>query len=172
MNNIEIKHIHAGVTYFNGALYFVVDNRLLHIGVSTPNFNDYGEWRISGFNLSKLPYNPLDNKVELKPYENFKNIFINQADLDFLDLMSYDDGDSHTDEHVEKIKEALGDKFETYTDELAGGRFKYQKQISIIRSNDIIKMSVWRKIKNPPSFEKILYPILEGFRLGYINSRK
>lgn len=172
MDNIEIKHIHADVGYYNGALYFVVDNRLLQIRVGTPNFNDYGEWRISEFFLSKLPYNPADNKVELKPYENIKSIFINQTDLEFLDLLSFSDNDDYTEDRAEKIKQVLGDNFDEYTSEVAGGRFKYQKQLSIIRSKDVIKMSDWRKIKNPPSHEKILYPILEGFRIGYINSRK
>jgi hypothetical protein len=169
MNDIEIKHIHADVTYFNGSLYFLVDNRLLVVHVGTPNFNDYGEWRINEFKLSKLPYNPLDNTVTLKPYDNFKSVFINKTDLEFLDKMSFDD--EITYEKVEEIKNYLGDNFETYTSNVCG-RFKHHKQMSIIRSKDTIKMSDWRKIKNPPSFEKILYPILEGFRLGYINSKK
>ena len=41
---------------------------MLVVSVGTPNFNDYGEWNISGFRLSPFKYDPNDNEVELKTY--------------------------------------------------------------------------------------------------------
>lgn len=72
MKNYTIKHIHQDVSHFNGRLYFTLDGRLLILTVGTPNFNDYGEWRLEEFKFSKFPYDPEGDEasVILSKYNN------------------------------------------------------------------------------------------------------
>lgn len=91
MSKHLIESIHAEIGNFNGFLYFKVDNRLLTLSVSTPNFNDYSEWRISDFSYASEEYNPDGNTVELKPIDNFEPIQLSNKELEFLNLFSEKD---------------------------------------------------------------------------------
>lgn len=179
MKKYTIKHTHAQVGHFNGSLYFIVDNRLLRVGVHTPNFNDFGEWRLDGFVLSDVPYDPSTNTVSLTPYSNFKDIKINETDLKFLDLFSKTHKDDITDKEINSIIKILHEISPNFNPSLAGGRYKGEKDFTIF--NDIeyedgsstredIKYKKWKSIdeslKTP--FEKIFYPILYQFRKEYL----
>ena len=163
MKQFEVKHIHASVSYFNGRLYFVIDNRLFWVDVGTPNFNDYGEWRLSEFKLSHLPYDPSTNAVELTPYD-IESFFITEEDLQFLDMIS----NINTDDDADLFVATYGERDDW---DLAGGTLEGDDEISIYEctTNKNIKYSEWLLRENKTSYERILYPILNSFRLGYIN---
>lgn len=171
---MEIKHIHADCNFFNGRLYFLVENRIMYVEVGTPNFNDYGEWRISGISYSKHQYNPGDNEVELIPYENIKPISINETDFEFLNYISKmgfnEEGLSDEESKV------FVEKFGEYNDELAGGMIEGEETFTIFKEDPRteVKYDEWLKVSDDEktSFEKIIYPILVGFKEGYLKTLK
>lgn len=168
MNNIEVKHIHANVG-MNGQLYYIVDDRLLIVSVCSPNFNDYGEFRIGEFKLSSEKYNPSANECKLNPYI-IESFFINAEDLLYLDTLSaylfsaYDSPkrDANYKTFIDKYVEP--DEIE---EELCGGILK-NKDIVIIKDNEYITQEKWNKSESKSHFEKIAYPLLYGFISGYI----
>lgn len=161
---MKIKHIHANVGLFNGSLYFLVDNRLLQVSVGTPHFNDYNEWRISEINFSLFPYNPKDNEVELTPFK-IKDIEINDEDLKMLNFIAKW-GENHDKFEKGEFKK-LKKQFPDVVDNLAGCIYKGDKRMTIIGEDYQINLADWEKGEKT-SFQKVFYPILEGFRLGHI----
>lgn len=167
---MKITHIHARVGTFNGSLYFVIDGRLLRIEVGTPMFNDYNEWRISDWNMSKAPYNPEENDEELTPYKDFPEIEITEKELRMLDtLTSISFGKITDDSEVE----AFNTEFPDVSD-ICGIMYKGRKRMTIHdwENDKTIKMSDWDKKKDKTSFEKVFFPILENFRIGYLERIK
>jgi len=158
-----IKHIHANVGIFNGSLYFTVDNRLLRVGVSTPNYNDYNEWRLDEWCLSKDPYNPDGNQIELSPYK-FIDIEINNIDLKMLEYSSsLSDLNNEYEIDSELIK--------SYSDidlYLSGIKYSNNNRMSIYieSKNDYINLDSFDESKETP-FQKVFFKILEGFRNGF-----
>jgi hypothetical protein len=165
---MKITHIHARVGAFNGFLFFVVDGRLLRVDVGTPMFNDYNEWRISDWNMSKAPYNPDEDDVELTPYKNFPEIEITDKELRMLDTStSISLGKITDDSEVEAFNAEFPD-----VDSISGVMYKYQRRMVIYSSEKEIKMTDWDKKKDKTSFEKVFFPILENFRLGCLERLK
>lgn len=176
-NNIKIKHIHAHVSIFNGYLYFIVKDRLFKVGLSTPNFNDYGEWRLDSFYLSTEPYNPETNTVELKPYPKFKTVSINEEDFLYMEAISkIHNDDDLTDVERAQIIEKHGEVIDcsNYRGGIIEGESKHGFTMIVWndekKDNLYIRMKDWRKLedelKHP--FEKIFFPIMESFRKGYL----
>lgn len=83
MKQYNIKCIHAGIGFFNGFIYFLLDNKLLSMEVCTPNFNDYNEFRISDFRLSNEDYKPEDNEIELTPYD-INEFAVDEDEVNFI----------------------------------------------------------------------------------------
>jgi hypothetical protein len=162
---MKIKHIHANVGVFNGTLFFVVDGRLLNVRVGTPNYNDYNEWRLSEFTLSTEPYNPEDNTVELTPY-NIEDIEIDESGLRMLEYGTKlsDINYKFEDGEAEKCKAEFPD-INLY---IAGVMYSDKVGMSFY----IEEIDVWLypedRVKERESiFQKIFFPILEGFQKEY-----
>jgi len=85
MSKNLIESVHLAVGTFGGTLYFKLNGRLLVIDVSTPNFNDYSEWRIKDFLYAEGSYNPDDNDCVVAPIKNFKPISISNKEVEFLE---------------------------------------------------------------------------------------
>lgn len=81
---MQITSVHANVGVFNGAVYLLVDDRLLSMTVCTPNFNDYNEFRLDNIRLAQENYQPEGNTVELAPYD-IEPFEIDEKELAFLD---------------------------------------------------------------------------------------
>lgn len=172
--NIEIKHLHGSTGLFNGRIVFLVKNRLMTVRYCTPNFNDYGEYRISEFSYSKHEYKPEDNQIELEPYKGFKSIFISDEDFKLLELISkFGDEDFNSDGFDYYV-----DNENNFMDELRGGMMEGEKTMTIFNDKDRfnpieVKYDKWLELdddKKTP-FENIFYPILIGFKEGWLNRR-
>lgn len=160
-----IKHIHASVGAFNGSLYFLVDNRLLRVGVGTPLFNDYNEWRLDEFTISSEPYNPEGNAVELQPFE-FSDIEIDDSDLRMIEFGSKL-SDVNYDFDEEEYKN-LREEFPDVDPYISGIMYKTRKRMTISGEDfEGINLTKWHQGRKT-SFQKVFFPILEQFRIGYL----
>jgi hypothetical protein len=159
MKSYTIKHIHASITYFNGFVYFVVDGRLLRVGISTPSYNDYGEWRLDEFRLSNGEYNPFENSIELTPYN------IIDIDIDEMGLELLTDGSDGTD--ILNM-----DKFPDFNQYLACGKHEGDDFLTFFDDTDEnnrkeVKYTDWLLKEDKTTFEKIFYPLMSNIRLEY-----
>jgi hypothetical protein len=186
MKKYKIKHIHANVGTFNGTLYFVVNNKLMLISVSTPNFNDYGEWRISEITISKDDYKPEENDVSsLLPYD-IKTIEITEKELEYISLFfSYFEGETTDDTDVrianmaEYLKENKNSEYPClYQSSFCSGFFdgedelqhSIEEYVNEKMVNDYyIKTSEWKR-KNSIVDKNGIYNILIPIMSDYVHS--
>lgn len=171
-DTIEVKHMHENVGVFNGSLYFLIKEHLFRVDVGTPHYNDYNEWRLSDFTISQDPYDASGNEVELVPYEKFEPIFISEDDFNFLLTASKAmNGDLSEEEHEELNKK--DSYFAEYGEELSGVRYKDFDDLHFYNQetdSEIYYLDWVNKDENDKTpFEKIFYPIINGFMKGYCN---
>lgn len=182
----KIKHIHADVSTFNGFLYFVVNNKLMIVSVSTPHFNDYGEWRITEITIAKNDYKPEENEVELTPY-NIEPIQINEKELKYLQLFFCDHQDIiednyPTEEMGKFLKENKGSDYPfLYQDHFASGFLEgddeLQHNIAEYKEETLVKdyfvkTSEWvnkEDLTQEQGIYNILIPIMNGYVKSYMN---
>jgi hypothetical protein len=186
MIKYKIEHIHADVSTFNGTLYFVVDNKLMLVSVGTPNFNDYGEWRISEITIAKNDYKPEDNDVaQLSPYD-ISSIEITEKELEYLKLFFYDEkAFDSIDEHIIKMENYLKDNEGSecpclYQSSFCSGFFDGESELQHSieeyeneeRVNDYyVKTSDWKNkssIVEKNGIFNILIPIMSGYVHSYL----
>lgn len=163
-----IKHIHANLSIFNGQLCFVVDNRLMTVSVITPNFNDFGEWRVRDIHISSKPYDPSTNEVELNPMK-FPDIEVSDKCIKYLDAISVDD---MTDEEADEFLKLYPDN----QNETAGGYCKGESVMTIAIDDDepdgmptreFIKYDKWLESPEKSEYTQVAYPILYNFSKNF-----
>lgn len=165
MKNYTIKHIHQDVSHFNGRLYFTLDGRLLILTVGTPNFNDYGEWRLEEFKFSKFPYDPEGDEAPLTPYE-IEDIIINETEFnEFESVCDVWRGDSGlTQDEIKKFNS----EHSNWKGEMACGTYKDNDFLTIFNDDDVynrkdVHYPDWESSTDKTLFERIFYPIMKGF---------
>jgi len=141
-----IKHLHSGIDNINGNLYFEVDDKLMVMFVSTPEFNNSGEWNIYEFKI--LNESSENHKMlDLKPY-NIADISLSEKEFKFLKKIS--DKPNY-------------EKYPEYEGKLL--RMKIiDNEINIIIKDNLIPLSEWKnkkKLKKNYGLYNILIPILE-----------
>lgn len=183
-----IEHLHAQVGTFNGTLYFTLNNKLLILSVSTPNFNDYGEWRIGDMTLATGDYDPSGNDVELNPF-SIPPIAISDKELSFMEGYFTD-----SDEFYEQYQKENNDNVSpfSYLDGqiLTSGFMEGDSNLThfIHKENGVeengacnteldkeVHANAWIDKKDITVYQgvyNLLIPIMEGFVTSYLEKAK
>jgi len=175
----KLVHKHAEVGHYNGWLYFEVNERLVRVGVGTPNFNDYNEWRLSEFAISEDKHDPKDDNI--KP-ENFKPLNIPDIEIDDNGIrmieLSYkytNVNSSLTDDELLELKT----KYPDCNAYLAGVMYEedfiftednmYNKNNEKSYEDRQVEFKKWdiKPNNEKTTFEKVFYPMLKAFAENY-----
>jgi len=87
--------------------------------------------------------------------------------LEVASIINSSDEELTDNEYDVFIKE-----FGEYQNEIYCGVMEGDERLTFFLEDQTIHISDWEKKENKHSFEKILYPIMGNFRLGYLDKNK
>jgi len=144
---MKIKLIHIECGRFNGIVNYKFNDKILRFELGTPNFNDYGEFRIST-DFEILDYD--------KIYEGYipKNM---NCDID----VSYDQYEWWLSENRIMLP-YINDN------QISGGKTENNDIVIYNKENELVKYSEWEGLEHDP-YEHIMYNIFYVFYNWYMS---
>ena len=137
----ELIHIECGL--FNGIANYKLGNKILRFELGTPNFNDYGEYRVNS-EFEVLDY---DDKYRGCTWKN--------QDIE----LSNEQANWWLNDNRESLGEYLSDC------QMCGG--KTEDGFSVFdKNNELIKFSEWQKLDHDP-YEHFMLNVLNTFYHWY-----
>lgn len=142
---IELIHIECGT--FNGIAIYKFGDKILRFELGTPNYNDYGEFRVS-------------TEFEILNYDKIYEGFI-PKNINFNIGITNDQYEWWLSENKELLK---------YMEDMqiSGGRSENNDLLIYNKENNWVSFSDWEKMEHDP-YEHVMYNIFYKFYSWYIS---
>lgn len=141
-NKIEAKLIHIQCGTFNGIANFQVGNSILRFELGTPNYNDYGEYRVD----TEFEVIDFDEKyIGMIPTKGSTSIELTEDQVKWWMTQSED-----------MLLEYMKDQ------QVCGGHSKELGFVIFDKTNTILKYEDWEKSDHDP-YEHFMFNVLSIF---------
>lgn len=165
---MKLEILHYGKSAYNPSVYYKFDNRLIRFEVCTPNFNDYGEWRLTIDNISNDTYEPGNNTAVLEVLDGLKDFDLTTELVTFLNDMGIlfqlekEEESTKNDKAYNSITEKYTNGIYDFThyDEFCMGMVDGEMKLCI--EDDYLSYEEWEKQEDRHIFHKFMAPILNN----------
>jgi hypothetical protein len=167
INNMEAKLIHIECNTFSGVMRIQLGQNVISLELGTPNFNDYGEYRLSSFEIKPMSLEKYQERFP-HPLLNHHLCELSDNDVEFWkrhnEFIVKDDKDETKQFKEEDYKQI--DICEDGNDYVMCGQDK-EKVFHVFYNGNWIPYETWKANNEPNSYNKLMYPCAEIFYKWY-----